>query len=263
MRSIRSASLDVGVVGERRLGPRGRRAGSGGRRRTQTTRASNRYRSSVHLCRQFEARRRRRWLEVVEERPPVVAHHQIEQRALDARCRRAGVAAHSSMHPLVAGRRRLDDLVAGVGEQVGRPRAPRRRSRGRSSPPGGSASTAMRSRSPGARSVSTTGSASGSRSAGRPGRRGRPDVGHLARHRPFDEHQLDASELVLRRDRRSPSARRRSVGLIDAMPQQCAGLRSEPPMSLPRPSGLMPDAIADASPPLEPPAVRPGSTGCG
>ncbi len=49
-----------------------------------------------------------------------------------------------------------------------------------------------------------------------------------------------------------------TVGLIEAMPQQCAGLRSDPPMSLPRPSGLMPEAIADASPPLDPPAVRPG-----
>jgi hypothetical protein len=45
--------------------------------------------------------------------------------------------------------------------------------------------------------------------------------------------------------------------LSDAIPQQNAGLRSEPPISLPRPIGLMPVAIAAASPPLEPPAVRP------
>jgi len=45
------------------------------------------------------------------------------------------------------------------------------------------------------------------------------------------------------------------------MPQALAGLRSEPPMSLPKPIGLMPLASAAASPPLEPPAVRPGCQG--
>ena len=54
---------------------------------------------------------------------------------------------------------------------------------------------------------------------------------------------------------------RPGVGLIEAIPQQCAGLRSEPPTSLPSPSGLIPDASADASPPLEPPAVTFGSHG--
>ncbi len=54
---------------------------------------------------------------------------------------------------------------------------------------------------------------------------------------------------------------RPTVGLIDAIPQQCAGLRSEPPTSLPSPSGDMPDASADPSPPLEPPAVTFGSHG--
>jgi hypothetical protein len=46
-----------------------------------------------------------------------------------------------------------------------------------------------------------------------------------------------------------------AVGLIAAMPQQFAGLRSEPPMSLPSPSGDIPLASAEASPPLDPPAV--------
>ena len=50
-------------------------------------------------------------------------------------------------------------------------------------------------------------------------------------------------------------------GLIEAMPQHVAGLRSEPPMSLPRPIGLIPAASATASPPDEPPAVRPRSHG--
>ena len=50
-------------------------------------------------------------------------------------------------------------------------------------------------------------------------------------------------------------------GLIDATPQQCAGLRRDPPRSLPRPNGVIPVASAAASPPLEPPAVRSGFHG--
>ena len=50
-------------------------------------------------------------------------------------------------------------------------------------------------------------------------------------------------------------------GLIEAMPQQWAGLRSEPPRSLPSPSGVIPLASALASPPLEPPAVTSGRHG--
>ncbi len=38
-------------------------------------------------------------------------------------------------------------------------------------------------------------------------------------------------------------------------------MRSDPPMSLPSPSGDMPDASAAASPPLDPPAVRSASQG--
>ena len=45
-------------------------------------------------------------------------------------------------------------------------------------------------------------------------------------------------------------------GFNDATPQQNAGLRTEPPISLPSPRGLMPEAKAEASPPLEPPGVR-------
>src|SRR4051812_44587433 len=54
---------------------------------------------------------------------------------------------------------------------------------------------------------------------------------------------------------------RPGVGLIDAIPQQCAGLRSDPPTSLPSPSGDMPEASALASPPDDPPAVTSGSHG--
>src|SRR5262245_3063602 len=45
-------------------------------------------------------------------------------------------------------------------------------------------------------------------------------------------------------------------GFSEAMPQALAGLRNEPPMSLPRPIGDMPTARAAPSPPDEPPAVR-------
>ena len=48
---------------------------------------------------------------------------------------------------------------------------------------------------------------------------------------------------------------------MDATPQQCAGLRSDPPRSLPRPNGLIPVARAAASPPLDPPGVRCGFHG--
>ena len=51
------------------------------------------------------------------------------------------------------------------------------------------------------------------------------------------------------------------MGLIAVIPQQKAGLRTEPPMSLPSPRGDIPDAIAEPSPPDEPPAVRSGCHG--
>ena len=40
---------------------------------------------------------------------------------------------------------------------------------------------------------------------------------------------------------------------------QAAGLRSEPPMSLPSATGSIPSASATAVPPLEPPQLRVGS----
>ena len=52
------------------------------------------------------------------------------------------------------------------------------------------------------------------------------------------------------------SGTRPADGRIDAMPQAPAGLRKEPPISLPSPTALMPVASAAASPPLDPPAVR-------
>ena len=47
---------------------------------------------------------------------------------------------------------------------------------------------------------------------------------------------------------------RPGVGFSPQMPEKCAGVRIEPPPSLPTPPMQQPEAIAAASPPLEPPA---------
>ena len=47
------------------------------------------------------------------------------------------------------------------------------------------------------------------------------------------------------------------------MPHQAAGMRIEPPESLPSASSTSPAAIAAAEPPLDPPASRPGARGFG
>ncbi len=49
---------------------------------------------------------------------------------------------------------------------------------------------------------------------------------------------------------------RPGVGLRPTTFVQAAGLRSEPPMSVPQASGCMPQASATAAPPLLPPQVR-------
>ncbi len=46
------------------------------------------------------------------------------------------------------------------------------------------------------------------------------------------------------------------VGFKPHMAQKCAGTRIEPPPSLPKPPAEHPDAMAAASPLLEPPALR-------
>src|SRR5712664_2081288 len=51
------------------------------------------------------------------------------------------------------------------------------------------------------------------------------------------------------------------VGFSPQMPQKCAGTRIDPPPSLPTPPAEHPAAIAAASPPLEPPALRDKSQG--
>ena len=47
---------------------------------------------------------------------------------------------------------------------------------------------------------------------------------------------------------------RPGVGFNPQIPEKCAGVRMEPPPSLPTPPMEQPEAIAAASPPLEPPA---------
>lgn len=54
---------------------------------------------------------------------------------------------------------------------------------------------------------------------------------------------------------------RPTVGRTPTTPQQAAGKRIDPPMSLPCASGVIPAAIPAAAPPLEPPGVRAASHG--
>ncbi len=52
-----------------------------------------------------------------------------------------------------------------------------------------------------------------------------------------------------------PSDVRARVGLSATSPQKLAGMRIDPPMSLPCAEGTRPAATAAAEPPLEPPGV--------
>ena len=53
------------------------------------------------------------------------------------------------------------------------------------------------------------------------------------------------------------------VGLKPTTPQQAAGIRIDPPESVPSATSAAPSASAAALPPLEPPATRPGKRGFG
>ncbi|TML74122.1 MAG: hypothetical protein E6G13_01475 [Actinobacteria bacterium] len=46
-------------------------------------------------------------------------------------------------------------------------------------------------------------------------------------------------------------------------PQQAAGIRIDPPESVPSAASATPAASAAAEPPLDPPAIRPGAIGFG
>ena len=52
-------------------------------------------------------------------------------------------------------------------------------------------------------------------------------------------------------------ATRLAVGLNPTTPHSAAGMRHEPPVSVPRPAAAMPSAIATAAPEDEPPGMRP------
>ena len=54
---------------------------------------------------------------------------------------------------------------------------------------------------------------------------------------------------------------RPSVGLRPVTPQSAAGIRIDPPASVPIANGTAPDATAAAAPPEEPPAIRARSQG--
>ncbi len=58
-----------------------------------------------------------------------------------------------------------------------------------------------------------------------------------------------------------PGETRPRDGFSPTIPQQAAGIRTEPPPSEPWAIGTMPLATAAAAPPLEPPAVRRRSQG--
>src|SRR2546423_3030329 len=49
---------------------------------------------------------------------------------------------------------------------------------------------------------------------------------------------------------------RPGVGFNPAIPQKCAGIRIDPPISDPTPAAEHPEAIAAASPPDDPPGTR-------
>ena len=58
-----------------------------------------------------------------------------------------------------------------------------------------------------------------------------------------------------------PSGTRARVGLRPNKPQLLAGIRIDPPLSVAWAAGSMPDATAQAEPPLDPPAERERSKG--
>src|SRR5690625_7688493 len=70
-----------------------------------------------------------------------------------------------------------------------------------------------------------------------------------------------AVERPMKSGLKGPDVTRPRVGLIPKTPQAAAGMRMEPPPSLPWAAGARPAATAEAAPPLEPPAERERSQG--
>ena len=79
----------------------------------------------------------------------------------------------------------------------------------------------------------TTASSSRTSATERPSGPGVSRVEEIGTHPAFDEHP--------------------SVGRNPTHPHRAAGIRHEPPVSPPRPTGMRPAATAAAVPPLEPP----------
>src|ERR1039458_9835229 len=85
-----------------------------------------------------------------------------------------------------------------------------------------------------------------------------PQVFNRSRHWAHYPHHRERTD----RRRKVPVAGiRPGVGLSPQIPEKCAGTRIEPPPSLPMPAADIPDAMAAASPPLEPPGVQSRSQG--
>ena len=69
-------------------------------------------------------------------------------------------------------------------------------------------------------------------------------------------------ELMLCDSGKAPSVEMRCrLGLKPTMPQSAAGIRNEPPVSLPMAISHMPSATATAPPEVEPPGMRLRSAG--
>ena len=69
------------------------------------------------------------------------------------------------------------------------------------------------------------------------------------------------SKLAREREDALASAPRRAPVFSPTTPQHAAGIRTEPPVSVPSASGTIPAASAAALPLLEPPATRSGAVG--
>ena len=74
----------------------------------------------------------------------------------------------------------------------------------------------------------------------------------VARQRPGVVEARREREAAVHRDEAD-------VGLKPTTPQQAAGMRIEPPESVPSAASASPRATAAAEPPLDPPAMRPGA----
>jgi hypothetical protein len=80
-------------------------------------------------------------------------------------------------------------------------------------------------------------------------------VAHGSRQEPVDGHPAPALARI------GPVGNRARVALNPKSPQFEAGMRTDPPPSLPCAAGTIPPATTAPAPPEEPPGVRPRSQG--